>query len=95
MNDELGEADEIRTSRATVRVPWEKRSELMERLEKADMKEAAEDLRNRGGFAEARKPGVLGVLDAWLVQVEHEAFGPELLDLRDELRRDVENTQTH
>jgi hypothetical protein len=82
-------SDYIRTARASIRVPQEKRRELMERLEAAGMHDAAEDMRNRSGFAEARKPGVLDVLEVWLIQVEREAFGSELLRLREELQRDT------
>jgi hypothetical protein len=82
-------SDEIRLSRRIVSVPWEKRSELFQRLEDAGQKPAAEELRYRRALTETQKPGVLVLLDAWLEEVGKDAFGEELLDLREELDHDV------
>jgi hypothetical protein len=96
MNDpprELDEADEIRLSRTTVRVPSEKRRELADRLDSAGFSRAADDLRTRRAFEPADKADVLGVLNTWLDQVKLPAFSEELMDLRDELDHDI--TQKH
>lgn len=83
-------ADEIRLSSRNVSVPWEKRSELMQRLEGMEGgSEAAAELRTRHAFAESRKPLVYAVLDAWLREVGKDAFGEELDQLRLELHRDI------
>jgi hypothetical protein len=85
----LGEADEIRLSRTVVRVPWEKRKELGERLDAAGFAHAADDLRSRRAFTGTDKPHVFGVLNDWLDEVKIEAFGQELMDLRHELDADI------
>jgi hypothetical protein len=82
-------SNEIRLSRTTVSVPWEKRSELISRLEESGARDAAEDLRTRRAFAESRKPHVFAVLDAWLQEVGIDGFGEELMDVRHELDRDI------
>ena len=87
--DHLDEADEIRLSRTTVRVPSEKRRELADRLDCAGFSRAADDLRTRRAFEPADKVDVLGVLNTWLDQVKLPAFGEELMDLRHELDHDI------
>jgi hypothetical protein len=92
MNEEpeqLDEADEIRLSRTSVRVPSEKRRELADRLDAAGFSRAADDLRSRRAFEEADKSDVFGVLNAWLDEVKTPAFGEELMNLRYELDHDL------
>jgi hypothetical protein len=85
----LGEEDEIRLSRTSVRVSWPKREELAQRLESAGFADAADDLRSRRAFTETDKPHVLGVLNDWLDEIKIDAFGQELMDLRHELDADI------
>ncbi len=82
-------SDYIQTSHEEVYVPWVKRRELRRRLEAAGLTDAEQELRTRRSFAESRKADVLHVLEVWRVQVGADEFGPELDNLRRELRRDV------
>jgi len=93
MTEPLGKADEIRLSRTTVAVPSEKRRELADRLEAAGFRHAADDLRSRRAFTETDKPHVFGVLNDWLDEVKIDAFGTELMDLRQELDADISRTK--
>jgi hypothetical protein len=74
-------ADDIRTSRGSVSVPFERRQELVRRLEAFGEggREAAEDLRAHRVFAESRTPFVIEVLHSWATQ---EDIGDELRDLQ-------------
>jgi hypothetical protein len=78
--------DKIRTSRAFVLVPYEKRQELVHRLEVAGAHGAAEDLRNHRVFSEWWKPQVLEVLRSWAMD---EDIGDEMRELQSQLYNDV------
>ena len=82
-------SDFIRTSRASIYLPIESRRELHERLTKAGLRDAAEDLGAQDGFAESRKVDVLRVVEAWKREVAAPDFGPDLEELSQALHRDV------
>jgi hypothetical protein len=81
--------NDIRTSGASISVPWEKFDELRKRLHDSGANEAADDLGPHRGLVDSRKPQVIAVLDAWADELGEETLGPELLELRRELRNDV------
>ena len=87
-------SDFIRTSRASIYLPIERRQELQERLTKAGLRAAAEDLGARDGFAESRKAGVLRVVEAWQDEVAPPGFGPDLEELWQALHQDVSGAST-
>ena len=67
--------DKVRTSKAFVSVPYEKRQELLRRLDDAGAHGAAEDLRNHRVFSEWWKPQVAEVLRHWAMD---EDIGDEM-----------------
>ena len=69
-------SDFIRTSRASIQLPIERREELRERLNEAGLSDAAEDLGARDAFAESRKADVLRVVEAWRQEVAPPDFVP-------------------
>ena len=79
----------IRTSRASVQVPNERRRELADRLVRSGLAGAAAELDERNSFTPDQKPAVLEVVDAWRDEVRPEDFGPDLEELREALRKDV------
>jgi hypothetical protein len=85
----LGKVDEIRLSRTRVRVPREKRQELVRRLEVAGFSHAADDLRQRHALTGRDKPHVFAVLNDWLDEVKLDGFGEDLMELRHELDADI------
>jgi len=82
-------SDFIRTSRASIYLPIERRRELQERLTEAGLRDAADDLGARDGFAEYRKVDVLRVVEAWQDEVAPPDFGPDLEELLQALHQDV------
>jgi hypothetical protein len=83
------DSDRIRMSSRIVEVPWEKRSEFMERLTAAGHQDIAETLRTQRAFFEAQKPTALAVVENWLVTEDVDSVGPEMMNLRTELMRDT------
>jgi hypothetical protein len=82
-------SDRIQLSDRDVSVTWEKRSELIARLDNAGQKPAADELRSHRLLAEGHKRSMLALLDAWRAEVGDDALGMELLELRDALEHDV------
>lgn len=78
--------DKIRTSKAFVSVPYEKRQELLRRLDDAGAHGAAGDLRNHRVFSEWWKPQVLEVLRHWAMD---EDIGDEMRELQTQLHDDA------
>jgi hypothetical protein len=83
------QSDRIRMSSRVVEVPWEKRSEFMERLSAAGHQDIVETLRNHRAFFEVQKPTALAVIENWLVTDDVDSVGPEMMNLRTELMRDT------
>jgi hypothetical protein len=50
---------------------------------------AADNLRHRRAFSGTDKPQVFGVLNDWFDEAKKDAFGPELISLRNELDADI------
>lgn len=82
----MSRLDKVRTSKAFVSVPYEKRQELLHRLEVAGAHGAAEDLRNHRVFSEWWKPQVLEVLRYWAMD---EDIGDEMRELQTQLYDDA------
>jgi hypothetical protein len=82
-------SDFIRTSHASIQVPFERRRELADRLVWAGLAEAAAELNERDGFTTDQKAAVLEVVNAWRDEVRPEDFGPDLEELWHALREDV------
>jgi hypothetical protein len=84
----------FRTAQRTTRVPQEKTTELHGRLlERENGKGAAEAISNRipAGvvWTNAQKVAALETLEEWMLDKGKDHLGPELMDLRDELLRDL------
>lgn len=78
-------ADEIRAGRRAVAVPDQKRSELIRRLQAAGYQHSATDLEFRRAIPRTDTAYVLSVLEVWFAEVGADAFGPELMELREAL----------
>jgi len=86
--------DEIRVGRRAVVMPPEKRAELIRRLEAANYQHSATDLEFRRAITTTDKPHVLAVVEIWLQEVGADAFGPELMELREVLFQHVHGDRT-
>jgi hypothetical protein len=82
----LTRSDKIRTSQGFVLVPYEKRQELLHRLDIAGAHGAAEDLRNHRLLADWWTREVLEVLRYWAME---EDIGDEMRELQAQLYDDV------
>ena len=70
------DSDRIRMSTRVVEVPWEKRSEFMERLSAAGHQDIVETLRTQRAFFEVQKPTTLAVVKNWLATTDVEQSQP-------------------
>lgn len=79
----------VTTSRTQTWLVQEQFAELVSRLRAAGLKDVAANVEESNRFPDASKAAVLGLLSSWLDEVNVDAFGRELIDLRHELDFDV------
>ena len=79
----------VATSRTQTWLVQEQFVELADRLRAARLEEVAVSLETSNRFPGGSEAEVLGVLSSWLDEVNVDAFGRELIDLRHELDFDL------
>jgi hypothetical protein len=81
----------IRTARTTLHIPWENAHALLGRLRSVPGGSVvAGELRGSHAVAEIKnKQLLLDEMEAWLLATSVDTLGPELIELRDELMRDL------